>query len=179
MSYNNIFNPLTNEFVEVNTSEGLNVLKNYVSYVQNGGSKKTNPKSYKSKSKTNADNINKIIKEAEKKEKDRKEKQAEEARKIATVRLRERQEELKKTNPQLSHKEIKTKLVELWPKLYYEEYNKLQEEYEHSLQRMPAGFSYYDDDKEESDPDQQGLREEGAYGPGGDLYKGSTNDSDS
>ena len=50
MSYNNIFNPLTNEFVELNTSEGISVLKNYVSYVQNGGSKKPKSKR-KSKSK--------------------------------------------------------------------------------------------------------------------------------
>ena len=50
MSYNNILNPLTNEFVELNTSEGINVLKNYVSYVQNGGSKKPKSKR-KSKSK--------------------------------------------------------------------------------------------------------------------------------
>ena len=41
MSYNNIFNPLTNEFVELNTSEGISLLKKYVSYVQNGGVKKS------------------------------------------------------------------------------------------------------------------------------------------
>lgn len=177
MSYNNIFNPLTNEFVEVNTSEGLNVLKNYVSYVQNGGSKKTNPKSYKSKSKTNADNINKIIKEAEKKEKDRKEKQAEEATKRAIIRLRERKEELEKTEPKLSLEELKKKLVKLWPIFYNEEYNKLQEEYENSLQGMPAGLSYYDDDNEESDPEQAYNRGKGAYGPGGYLNNSSTDEN--
>ena len=189
MSYNNIFNPLTNEFVEVNTSEGLNVLKNYVSYVQNGGSKKTKPKSKykskskssKSKSKTNADNINKIIKEAEKKEKERKEKQAKEAREIATERLRESEKELKTANPQLSDKNINTILVELWPKLFYEEYNKLQEEYEQSLQRMPELLGnkagYYNYDNEESDPDQQDLRDTGSYDNTGYLNNGSTEEN--
>ena len=52
MSYNNIFNPLTNEFVELNTSEGVSVLKNYVSYVQNGGAKKPTESPEQNKTKT-------------------------------------------------------------------------------------------------------------------------------
>lgn len=177
MSYNNIFNPLTNEFVNINTTEGISVLKKYIYYFQNGGSKKTQSGSKKSKGGSKKDNMNKIIKEAEKKEKLRKEEQEKEARKLATIRLRELKTELEK-NPELSPKEIKVKLTEQWPILYYDEYGKLQKEYENSLLRMPAGAGdYYDSDSEESDDDQRNLREEGEYDLGGYLHNRASSDS--
>lgn len=153
MSYNNIFNPLTNKFVDVNTSEGLNVLKNYVSYVQNGGSKKSKISTAK-KATTAAKN----------------KKEIEKLKKIVEAHSAEAKKQLAQAE------KIKEKIYKQHQQIT-DIFKKIEQRQQPSAPPHQSEVAFRNNDDEESDPDQKRLREEGAYDKGGYLNNGSTEEN--